>query len=134
MGYAVEVVEDAVGSRLASNKSVGVRRMMSMNVALTSTEMALFELLRDSDHPAFRDVQASFKVVLQVACSIGCAGVVPGGYASFSAWGAGSPPVPEWYWQCRESHSPSGPVMGDNRYPRLCRMPPARGSAGTNYY
>ncbi|MCB1698260.1 MAG: hydrolase [Halioglobus sp.] len=61
MGYAVEVVEDAVGSRLASNKSVGVRRMMSMNVALTSTEMALFELLRDSDHPAFRDVQASFK-------------------------------------------------------------------------
>jgi nicotinamidase-related amidase len=60
-GYQVEVVEDAVSSRIASNKSVGVRKMCKLGAGLTSTEMALFELLGSSTHPAFRDVQAVFK-------------------------------------------------------------------------
>jgi len=60
-GYTVEVVEDAISSRIASNKSVGVRKMTALGVGLTSTEMALFELMADSEHPAFREVQAVFK-------------------------------------------------------------------------
>jgi nicotinamidase-related amidase len=60
-GYQVELVEDAISSRLASNKSVGVRKMLARGVTLTSTEMALFELLGDSGHPAFRAVQAIVK-------------------------------------------------------------------------
>jgi nicotinamidase-related amidase len=60
-GYEVEVVEDAVGSRSAGNKSVGLRKMLAHGVGLTSTEMALFELLGDAGHPAFRDIQATIR-------------------------------------------------------------------------
>jgi nicotinamidase-related amidase len=60
-GYAVEVVEDAIASRAAANKVAGVRRMAACGVGLTSTEMALFELMGDCEHPAFREVQAIIK-------------------------------------------------------------------------
>jgi nicotinamidase-related amidase len=56
-GYEVEVVEDAIGSRIASNKGVGVRKMLAHGAGVTSTEMALFELLGTSEHPAFREIQ-----------------------------------------------------------------------------
>ena len=57
-GYQVEIVEDAIGSRVASNKQVAVRRLCASGASLTSTEMALFELLGSAEHPAFRQVQA----------------------------------------------------------------------------
>ena len=57
-GYQVELVEDAIGSRIASNKQLAVRKMAAHGVGLTSTEMALFELMGDCEHPAFRQVQA----------------------------------------------------------------------------
>lgn len=60
-GYSVEVVEDAIGARIAGNKGVGVRRMLAGGARLTSTEMALFELMGDAGHPAFREVQAIIK-------------------------------------------------------------------------
>lgn len=60
-GYSVEVVEDAIASRIPTNRSVGVRKMVARGVGLTSTEMALYELMGDADHPAFREVQAVFK-------------------------------------------------------------------------
>lgn len=60
-GYEVELVEDAISSRIASNKSVGVRRMLEQGANLSSTEMALFELLGDSGHPAFRAIQTIVK-------------------------------------------------------------------------
>lgn len=60
-GYEVAVVEDAIGSRIASNKAVGVRKMLARGVSLSSTEMALFELMGDAGHPAFRDIQAILK-------------------------------------------------------------------------
>ncbi len=60
-GYEVHLVEDAVGSRIASNKSVGVRRMCDRGAVLTSTEMALFEMMRSAEHPCFRQIQAIVK-------------------------------------------------------------------------
>ncbi len=60
-GYTVDVVEDAIGARAAANKALGVRRMEARGVGVTSTEIALFELLGDSGHPAFREVQAIIK-------------------------------------------------------------------------
>jgi nicotinamidase-related amidase len=57
-GYQVEVVADAIGSRSAGNREVGLRKMLANGVALTSTEMALFELMGDAGHPGFRDIQA----------------------------------------------------------------------------
>lgn len=60
-GYKVEVVTDAVGSRVASNKAVALKKMAACGVALTSTEMALFELLRTAAHESFREIQAAIK-------------------------------------------------------------------------
>ena len=59
--YEVEVVADAVGSRSADNRAAGLRKMQARGVGLSSTEMALFELLGDAGHPAFRDIQALLK-------------------------------------------------------------------------
>lgn len=60
-GYQVEVVEDAIGARIATNKGLAVRKMCAQGVGLSSTEMALFELMGDAGHPAFRQVQGLLK-------------------------------------------------------------------------
>jgi nicotinamidase-related amidase len=60
-GYGVQVVEDAVGARIAGNTSVGVRRMCAEGAALTSTEMVLFEMMKTAEHPQFREIQAIVK-------------------------------------------------------------------------
>ncbi len=60
-GYEVQVVADAVGARVAENKKVGVSRMCAEGAVLTSTEMALFELMKTAEHPRFREIQAIVK-------------------------------------------------------------------------
>lgn len=55
-GYAVEVVSDAVSSRTEHNWRIGLRRAEAAGARITSVEMALFELLGTSEHPAFRDM------------------------------------------------------------------------------
>jgi len=55
-GYEVEVVVDAVSSRMLANKLVALEKMRSAGARLTSVEMALFELLRTAEHPAFREI------------------------------------------------------------------------------
>jgi nicotinamidase-related amidase len=55
-GYQVHVVADAVSSRLLDNKKVGLSRMKTEGAIITSTEMALFELLGTADHPRFREI------------------------------------------------------------------------------
>jgi len=60
-GYEVHVVEDAMGSRVAANKAVGVRRMCMEGAFLSSTEMCLFEMMKSAEHPRFRDIQAIVK-------------------------------------------------------------------------
>lgn len=54
--YEVEVVSDAVSSRTAANAELGRQRMREAGARLTSVEMALFELLRTADAPAFKEV------------------------------------------------------------------------------
>jgi nicotinamidase-related amidase len=60
-GYEVHVIEDAVGSRIAANKAVGVRRMCMEGAILSSTEMCLFEMMQSAEYPRFRDIQAIVK-------------------------------------------------------------------------
>jgi nicotinamidase-related amidase len=55
-GYEVQVAADAVSSRVASNRDIGLRRIREAGATLTSVEMALFELMRTATHPAFRDI------------------------------------------------------------------------------
>ena len=57
----VHVAADAVGSRTEANRELGLAKMERAGALLTSVEMALFELLRGSDAPAFKEVQALVK-------------------------------------------------------------------------
>jgi nicotinamidase-related amidase len=55
-GYAVEVVSDAVGSRTAENKTIGLARMRALGADIGSVESCLFELLETSACPEFKQV------------------------------------------------------------------------------
>ncbi|MDN5750068.1 MAG: isochorismatase family protein [Pseudonocardia sp.] len=55
--HRVLLVSDAVGSRTAANKAAAVDRMVRHGAEVVTTEMVLFEWLRDSTHPSFREVQ-----------------------------------------------------------------------------
>lgn len=50
------VVTDAVASRLAHNKALGLERMRDAGATLTSTEACLFEMMQHAHHPAFREI------------------------------------------------------------------------------
>lgn len=60
-GYEVQVVADAVSSRTAENRQIGLNRMQSAGAVLTSTEMALFELLRVAEGDKFRQISKIVK-------------------------------------------------------------------------
>jgi nicotinamidase-related amidase len=55
-GYLVHVASDAVGSRTESNWRIGLDRMRAAGAILSSTEMMIYELLRSSCTPAFREL------------------------------------------------------------------------------
>lgn len=55
-GYTVEVVADAVSSRVLSNKEAGLAKVKDKGAGVTTTEMILLELLRGADHPRFKDI------------------------------------------------------------------------------
>ncbi|MGZ5313436.1 MAG: isochorismatase family protein [Solirubrobacterales bacterium] len=60
-GVEVHVARDAVGSRTAENRELGLAKMEGAGAVVTSVETALFELLGGSDHEAFKQVQALVK-------------------------------------------------------------------------
>jgi nicotinamidase-related amidase len=60
-GVETHVASDAVGSRTAENRELGLHKMERAGAVLTSVETALFELLRGSDAPEFKRVQALVK-------------------------------------------------------------------------
>ncbi len=55
-GYLVHVASDAVSSRTELNWRVGLDRMRAAGAILSSTEMIIYELLRSSGAPAFREM------------------------------------------------------------------------------
>ena len=55
-GYEVQLVTDAVSSRSAANRELGINRIKEAGATLTSTEMALFELLRVAEGPEFKAI------------------------------------------------------------------------------
>ena len=55
-GYEVQIVTDAVSSRTPENRHIGLTRMKDAGAILTSTEMALFELLRVAEGPQFKQI------------------------------------------------------------------------------
>lgn len=59
--FQVHVLTDAVGSRFPVNKEAGLRKMFGSGAVPSSVEMALFELMRDSKHGKFKEIQAIIK-------------------------------------------------------------------------
>ncbi len=55
-GYLVHVPADAVGSRTEMNWKIGLDRMRDAGAVISSTEMAMYELLRASGTPAFKQM------------------------------------------------------------------------------
>ena len=55
-GFGVTVVADAVSSRTAENRQIGLDRIAAAGAMTASTEMVLFELLKTAEHPQFRQI------------------------------------------------------------------------------
>jgi nicotinamidase-related amidase len=55
-GYLVHVASDAIGSRAESNWKVGLERMQAAGAVISSTEMMMYELLRCSGTPQFKEL------------------------------------------------------------------------------
>jgi nicotinamidase-related amidase len=60
-GREVHVVGDAVTSRTAANRDLGLHKMEQSGATLTSVETALFELLREAGTPEFKEIQRLVK-------------------------------------------------------------------------
>ena len=55
-GYIVHAASDAVSSRSEWNWKIGLERMRAAGAVISSTEMILYELLRSSGSPAFKEL------------------------------------------------------------------------------
>jgi nicotinamidase-related amidase len=60
-GHRVVVVADATGSRDSGDKALAIDRARQHGAEIVTSEMVLFEWLRDSTHPKFREVQRLLK-------------------------------------------------------------------------
>jgi len=55
-GYLVHVASDAVGSRTEWNWKIGLERMQTAGAVISSTETAMYELMRSSNSTAFKEI------------------------------------------------------------------------------
>lgn len=60
-GYRVHLLADCVSARTEQNKQLGLDKMRQSGALPASTEMALFELLRDARHEQFKAIQKLIK-------------------------------------------------------------------------
>ena len=60
-GYNVHLVTDAVSSRTEENKSLGIRCIEKAGASLTSTEMAIFEIVHVAEGDRFKAISKIIK-------------------------------------------------------------------------
>ncbi len=60
-GYSLHVLSDGVFSRTAENHKLALQRLHDAGATISSVEMALFELIRTSNHPEFRTISKLVK-------------------------------------------------------------------------
>jgi nicotinamidase-related amidase len=60
-GYEVQVAADAVSSRSPRNRDIGLEKMRDAGIAITSVEIALFELLKTAEAEKFREISKILK-------------------------------------------------------------------------
>ncbi|HUR99406.1 MAG TPA: isochorismatase family protein [Pyrinomonadaceae bacterium] len=61
LGFDVHLLADCVASRTDENKRAGLAKMFASGVVRSSVEMALFEMMSDSKHHAFKEIQSLIK-------------------------------------------------------------------------
>ncbi|HEX7999125.1 MAG TPA: isochorismatase family protein [Pyrinomonadaceae bacterium] len=59
--YNVHLLTDCITARTTQNKQLGIAKMQQSGALPSSTEMALFELLRDAKHEQFKAIQKLIK-------------------------------------------------------------------------
>jgi nicotinamidase-related amidase len=60
-GFQVHLLTDCITARFPINKQVGLNKMVQSGAFPSSTEMALFELMRDAKHEQFKTIQRLIK-------------------------------------------------------------------------
>ena len=60
-GYIVHVAADAISSRSEFNWKIGLKRMKQAGAVLSSTEMMMYELMRASGTPVFKEMLQHLK-------------------------------------------------------------------------
>ena len=60
-GHRVLLTADATGSRDPDDRTAAIARARQHGAEIVTSEMVLFEWLRDAQHPKFRDVQKLLK-------------------------------------------------------------------------
>jgi nicotinamidase-related amidase len=60
-GYEVQVIADAVSSRTVENRHIGLEKMRDAGAVITSTETALFELMKVAEGPQFKQISKLVK-------------------------------------------------------------------------
>jgi len=60
-GHRVLLVADAIGSRDPADRAAAIDRARQHGAEIVTSEMVLFEWLRDARHPRFREVQKLLK-------------------------------------------------------------------------
>ena len=60
-GYQVHLLSDCISSRTAENRQTGLDKMLRSGALPSSTELALFELMRDARHEQFKAIQRLIK-------------------------------------------------------------------------
>lgn len=59
--YEVYIIQDACGSRKKENYLCALRRLEKESAVITDVETTIFELLKTSKHPNFKEIQALIK-------------------------------------------------------------------------
>jgi nicotinamidase-related amidase len=60
-GYRVHLLTDCITARTKQNRQAGLAKMQQSGALPSSTEMALFELMRDARHEQFKAIQKLIK-------------------------------------------------------------------------
>lgn len=60
-GFEVHLLTDCIASRFEHDKEAGLSKMYANGAVPSSVEMAMFELMRDSKHEKFKEIQALIK-------------------------------------------------------------------------
>lgn len=59
--YDIEVVTDCISSRTEESLTFAIQKLQSKNIGLTQVEMCLYELVKNSKMPVFKDILSIIK-------------------------------------------------------------------------